>query len=174
MNTSLQIYPYLCTMGAGRPFNSKTPAWRSKPAIKVGAYKLLCYLRGREATKSECSRNLNLSRNTVIKWWNSVDWNGEDFDIFEQTFYNQALDTESTLGDRGNSNGLTNGKALLMDCIRQELLKLDKQLGKLYDLDRVKAVGFFDSYWNDVLYINAKRKDTSVRWMSGKKHKVSR
>lgn len=77
-------------MGAGRPYNSTTPAWRSKPAIKVCAYKLHCYLNGIEATKSECARIIGASRVTVIKWWNTVDWEHGDFDKFRGLFRYQT------------------------------------------------------------------------------------
>lgn len=67
-------------MTAGRPYYSITPAWRSKPAIKVRAYR---FLMGEKATKAGCAKMTGLSRTTVIKWWNSSEWTsktGKDFD----------------------------------------------------------------------------------------------
>ena len=56
-------------MSAGRPHNSTTPVWKSKPAVKIRAY--MC-LKGRYATKCDCAREIGLSRTTVYKWWGEV------------------------------------------------------------------------------------------------------
>lgn len=67
-------------MATGRPQNSKTPAWRSKPAIKVRAYR---FLMGDKGTKADCANVTNLSRTTVIKWYDQVAWTPETSKNFE-------------------------------------------------------------------------------------------
>lgn len=65
-------------MTAGRPYNSTTPAWRSKPAVKVGMYHFLCHIHYYEGpTKSGCARLMGISRNTVIKWFDDLRWSQE-------------------------------------------------------------------------------------------------
>ncbi len=63
---------------AGRPINSKTPAWRSQPAIKVVAYRFLMRYKKTKATKAGCARYMHLSRTTVIKWWDLIEWSKDD------------------------------------------------------------------------------------------------
>lgn len=45
-------------MGAGRPYNSTTPAWRSKPAIKVRMYHFLCYMDKKTPNKYDCAKTM--------------------------------------------------------------------------------------------------------------------
>ncbi len=66
-------------MGAGRPHNSYTPAWRSYPAAKVAVYRFLMANKKQKATKSGCAQYMGISRGTVIKWWDAVKWEKEDF-----------------------------------------------------------------------------------------------
>jgi len=61
-------------MSAGRPHKSTTPIWRNKAVIKVGIYR---FLEGEQATKVGCARYMNMSRTTVIKWWDSMEWTEE-------------------------------------------------------------------------------------------------
>lgn len=64
-------------MVAGRPFNSTTPAWRSKPAIKVRMYHFLCYLERETPTKYGCAKTMGISRTTAIKWFDAMKWSKE-------------------------------------------------------------------------------------------------
>ena len=61
-------------MKAGRPHNSTTPIWHNKAAIRVRIYR---FLEGEQATKVGCARYMNMSRTTVIKWWNAMEWTEE-------------------------------------------------------------------------------------------------
>ena len=45
-------------MGAGRPYNSTTPAWRSKPAIKVRMYHFMCYMDKKTPNKYDCAKTM--------------------------------------------------------------------------------------------------------------------
>ena len=58
----------------GRPYNSTTPAWRNKAAIKVRAYR---WLERDKATKYGCAQMMQMSRTTVIKWWDAMEWSDE-------------------------------------------------------------------------------------------------
>ena len=122
-------------MSAGRPYNSVTPAWRSKPCLKVCAYKLSCYLNETEATKSECARMTGSSRVTVIKWWNTVDWEGNDFYIFQHVFYCRIY-SSSTIEEVTVECGVTLETARLKDEIRNEYVNVYRS--KEYDLNRVR------------------------------------
>ena len=64
-------------MGAGRPYNSTTPAWRSKPAIKVRMYHFLCYIDNKTPNKSDCAKTMKMSRTTAIKWFDDMKWSKE-------------------------------------------------------------------------------------------------
>ena len=64
-------------MGAGRPYNSTTPAWRSKPAIKVRMYHFLCYIDKKTPNKSDCAKTMKMSRTTAIKWFDDMKWSKE-------------------------------------------------------------------------------------------------
>lgn len=66
-------------MGAGRPNNSITPAWRSYPAKKVAAYRFLMANKKQKATKAGCAKYMGIARGTVIKWWDAISWEKEDF-----------------------------------------------------------------------------------------------
>ena len=146
---------------AGRPYNSITPAWRSKPAIKVCAYKLLSFLNETEPSKSGCSRDMALSRTTVIKWWDAIDWE-KDFEAFELLFFSQAISIEdqaSSFGIIASECGIPLEKALLMEEIRKEYVSMKAYRSKEYDLNRVRVVGFWDYYWSDRLYYRAIRKN---------------
>lgn len=68
-------------MAAGRPQNSKTPAWRSTPAAKVRAYR---FLMGDQGTKSDCAMVTGLTRKTVAHWWDAVEWTEENSQTFNQ------------------------------------------------------------------------------------------
>jgi len=61
-------------MKAGRPKNSKTPVWRNKAAIKVRIYRYLAENGDVPPTKSGCAAFMKLSRTTVIKWWDAMEW----------------------------------------------------------------------------------------------------
>ena len=63
------------SIGAGRPQNSTTPVWRSKPAAKVRAYR---FLMDKKGTKADCAKETGLSRTTVIKWWDQTEWTPEN------------------------------------------------------------------------------------------------
>lgn len=67
-------------MKAGRPKNSKTPVWRSFAAIRIRAYR---YVTGEHGTKYGCARFTGLSRTTVIKWWDTVEWTPESTKNFD-------------------------------------------------------------------------------------------
>ena len=43
-------------MGAGRPYNSTTPTWRSLTAVKVAAYRFMMANKKQKATKSGCAK----------------------------------------------------------------------------------------------------------------------
>lgn len=179
---------YLCTdediyyMTAGRPYNSQTPLWRSKPAIRVCLFRLLCFLEKRELSKSACARELGVSRTTVIKWWNLVDWEGGDFDHFRRVFDYQALRLTDYTLDTGQSTynpdytmeeiasdcGIPIEKARLLDAIRKEYVAQHYKNYKMYDLDRVKAVGYFDKYWEDAVYLSVAAK-TAWKWKKRRK-----
>lgn len=64
-------------MSAGRPYNSTTPAWRSKPAIKVRMYHFLCFLEHKKPTMYGCAKYMKISRTTAIKWFNAMKWSKE-------------------------------------------------------------------------------------------------
>ena len=148
-------------MAAGRPHNSTTPAWNSKPCLKVCAYKLYCYLNETEATKSECARMTGSSRVTVIKWWNTVDWKNGDFDLFEHLFFCQAVnidDSNFCLADCASECGITLEKAQLLDEIRKEYVSMNVYKSKEYDLEHVRVVGFQDYYWDDGIYYDILRR----------------
>lgn len=66
-------------MGAGRPFNSTTPAWRSLTAAKVAAYRFMMANKKQEATKSGCAKYMGIARGTAIKWWDVIKWEKDDF-----------------------------------------------------------------------------------------------
>lgn len=61
-------------MTAGRPFNSITPLWRSKPAVKVAMYHFLCFLNHKEPTMYGCAKMMKISRTTAIKWFDVTKW----------------------------------------------------------------------------------------------------
>ena len=61
-------------MGAGRPYNSKTLVWRNMAAIKVRVYRYFADNGDVPPTKSGCATYMNLSRTTVIKWWDTMEW----------------------------------------------------------------------------------------------------
>ena len=64
-------------MEAGRPYNSITPPWHSKPAIKVRMYHLLCFLKGETPTVYGCAKLMQISRTTATKWFGMMKWNME-------------------------------------------------------------------------------------------------
>jgi len=179
---------YLCTdedikyMTAGRPHNSQTPPWRSNPAIRVCLFRLQCFLEKREASKSACARELGLSRTTVIKWWNLTDWESGDYDAFRNVFDYQAFRLTDYILDSGKSTynpdytmeeiaancDIHLEKALLLEAIRKEYVAQHYKDYKMYDLNRVKAVGYFDSYWEDVVYLGVAAK-TAWKWKKRRK-----
>lgn len=61
-------------MTAGRPHDSKTPLWRNKAAIKVCIYRWLRWHDGVPGTKYNCAQMMEISRTTVIKWWDAMEW----------------------------------------------------------------------------------------------------
>ena len=148
-------------MAAGRPHNSTTPAWNSKPCLKVCAYKLYCYLNETEATKSGCARMTGLSRVTVIKWWDTIDWDDGYFDLFEHLFFCLALnidDPNFCLADCVSECGITLEKAQLLEEIRKEYVSMNVYKSKEYDLERIRVVGFQDYYWDDGIYYDILRR----------------
>lgn len=38
---------------------------------------------GDKATKADCAKETGLSRTTVIKWWDQVEWTSENSQIFD-------------------------------------------------------------------------------------------
>lgn len=64
-------------MPAGRPNNSTTPLWRSKPAVKVSMYHFLCFLEHKEPTKYGCAKKMGISRTTAYKWFDATRWSKE-------------------------------------------------------------------------------------------------
>jgi len=58
----------------GRPRNSLTPPWRNQAAVKVRAYRLL----NRNGSKYDCAKTMRMSRTTVIKWWDAMEWTKND------------------------------------------------------------------------------------------------
>lgn len=58
-------------MSAGRPYNSKTPLWNNKAALKVRIYRWIEFSGG---TKYGCAKVMHISRSTVIKWWDIMEW----------------------------------------------------------------------------------------------------
>lgn len=170
-------------MTAGRPYNSQTPPWRSKPALRVCLYRLLCFLEKREASKSACARELGVSRTTVIKWWNLTDWEGGDYEAFRNVFSYQALRLTDYILDSGKSTydpdykmeeiaancDIPLEKTLLLDAIRKEYVAQHYKNYKMYDLDRVKAVGFLDSYWDDAVFLSTQAGKTALKWEKRRK-----
>lgn len=75
-------------MTVGRPLNSKTPVWNNTAAVKVRIYR---YLHREKATKRNCSKAMNMSRTTVIKWWDAMAWTSADYKNFDAviTWYDQ-------------------------------------------------------------------------------------
>lgn len=69
-------------MPAGRPHSSTTPAWRSKPAIRVCLYHYLCYLFRKPPTKYGCAKEMGISRTTAIKWFETMRWNKEQHERY--------------------------------------------------------------------------------------------
>lgn len=61
-------------MSAGRPYNSTTPLWRSKPAVKVAIYHFLCFHDHKEPTKYGCAKEMGISRTTTTKWFEATRW----------------------------------------------------------------------------------------------------
>lgn len=61
-------------MPAGRPYNSITPIWNNKAAIKVRIYHWLKWHDGDPGTKYDCAKMMGISRTTAIKWWDSMKW----------------------------------------------------------------------------------------------------
>lgn len=61
-------------MGAGRPYHSMTPPWRSKPAVKVRMYLFLCMIELRTPTAYGCVKEMRISRTTAIKWFDAMRW----------------------------------------------------------------------------------------------------
>ena len=117
-------------MPAGRPHNSITPAWRSKPAVRVCAWKLFRFLTEQETTKSECARELGISRSTVIKWWNTIDWD-ENFIIFQRVFDWRVCwvkHPEKSFDDCAEELNISVEKVQFMEKIRKELKKWSKYL----------------------------------------------
>ena len=172
-------------MPAGRRNNSLTPPWRSKPAVKVCLYRLLCFLEEREPTKYGCAKDLGISRTTVIKWWNLVDWEGGDHDLFYEVFFYQAIrltkivpnTTQSAynpdykMEEIASDCGTTLEKSLLLDAIREAYVAQRCNRWKEYDLERVKVVGFFDFYWDDAVYVNLKRRNRKSVWKGRRRWK---
>ncbi len=74
-------------MPAGRPFNSITPPWRSTPAVMVVTYRFLMTYKRQEATKSGCARYCGISRNTVIKWWDLIEWTPQEMRNLSLVYY---------------------------------------------------------------------------------------
>lgn len=66
-------------MGAGRPYNSTTPTWRSLTAVKVAAYRFMMANKKQKATKSGCAKYMRIARGTAIKWWDVIKWEKDDF-----------------------------------------------------------------------------------------------
>lgn len=124
-------------MSAGRPHNSITPEWRSKPAARICAWKLVQYLANREITKSDCARQLKLSRHTVIKWWNTIDWE-RDYNNFE-TFMDWRIfwmfHPEKTLHECSREIGLSPEYVLFMENIRKESEKMTDD----YNIDIIRT-----------------------------------
>ena len=107
-------------MTAGRPHDSMTPAWRSKPAAKIRAYR---FLMGDKATKADCARDTGLSRSTVIKWWDQVEWTPEN----SQTFNDIQNWMEMTTHYKNfNSKRCAAETGIPVDIIEFELLTLDE------------------------------------------------
>lgn len=77
-------------MSAGRPHNSKTPLWKNKAAIKVRIYRWMRLHDDMEESRSECARMMEISRTTVIKWWDTMMWTKEADNAFHevQHWYN--------------------------------------------------------------------------------------
>ena len=61
-------------MGAGRPYKSKTPVWHNMKAIKVRVYRYLADNGDVPSTKNGCAKFMKLSRTTVRKWWDVMEW----------------------------------------------------------------------------------------------------
>ncbi len=113
-------------MSAGRPYNSMTPVWRSKPAAKVRAYR---FLMGAKGTKAECARNTGLSRSTVIKWWNQVEWTPENSQTFNDIQNWMGMTTHYK---NFNSIRCASEMGIPVDIVEFELITLDEifRLGK--------------------------------------------
>lgn len=106
-----------------------TPAWRSKPAAKIRAYR---FLMGDKSTKADCARDTGLSRSTVIKWWDQVEWTPEN----SQTFNDIQNWMEMTTHYKNfNSKRCAAETGIPVDIIEFELLTLDEifQLGEEWD-----------------------------------------
>lgn len=74
-------------MGAGRPHNSITPVWHNKAAIKVRIYRWLKWQDEVPGTKYDCAKMMEISRTTVIKWWDGMEWDGSKIDGFYKVMH---------------------------------------------------------------------------------------
>lgn len=60
-------------------------------------------------------------------------------------------------------------KARLLDAIRKEYVAQVYKDHKMFDLDRVKAVGYFDSYWDDAVFLSTQAGKTAQKWKKRRK-----
>ena len=80
-------------MSAGRPHNSTTPIWRNNAAIKVRIYR---WMKSGSGTKMGCARDMEMTRTTVIKRWDTMEWTAEKLDNFQKVgaWYIHSKDRE--------------------------------------------------------------------------------
>lgn len=73
-------------MGAGRPKNSKTPIWRNEAVIKVRVYRYLADKGDVPPTKSGCAKFMKMSRTTINKWWDAMEWTEKSSKIYNDVW----------------------------------------------------------------------------------------
>ena len=128
-------------------------------------------------SKSACARDLNLSRSTVIKWWNAVDWEGgdqnildaivdiqesclygiiyNDFDAYDAVMDNTFVFPPAgmvTIPEIAQELNLPIEKVELIEKVRQEVVKMNGD----YDLQR--SVREFVETEIDFRYTNRRSK----------------
>ena len=112
-------------MGAGRPYNSITPAWRSHTAARVAAYRFLMANKKQKATKSGCAKYMGIARGTVIKWWDVIKWEKDDFKnvIIIKKYWNKYKSYTYNVEHIKEKSGFEEQYIIMMKAVLNVLLK---------------------------------------------------
>lgn len=114
-------------MSAGRPYNSTTSLWRSKPAVKVGMYHFLCFMEQRNPTMYGCAKEMGISRTTAIKWFETTRWSKERD---EQYWAVRRWVLEHLYTDFSNDAKLCASELMLQEsdvCLFMAIFKIESQ-----------------------------------------------